>query len=140
MSLLRVVTRQNSARGRGTIAAVCRPECMLIAVDLAFTATPQGARLVTDKTTALLQLRCTHAVRVCDACVLLTGPAAAALVSFQPLPEGTHGLELLVGWEEGYRGAVTVDLETSRCAPACTSARGMLRQQQLPLQQMSVQL
>ena len=72
--------------------------------------------LVTDATTALLHLRCSHPVDACEDCILLSGPESPEVLSFQPLREAAHSFEIRIGWEEGYRGPVTLDLEASRYA------------------------
>jgi hypothetical protein len=97
-----------------TVNSSCRPECRMLAMDLAYTAHGAGG-LVTDKTRALIHLRCTNFIVMCAECVLVSGPARGSVIRLEPLKNGSTGYELQVGWENGYRGPVRVDLETARC-------------------------
>ena len=93
---------------------ICRPVCELFAVDLAYAGT-SGGELVTDASRALLHLLCTHNVAICDECVVVQGPKGA-LAQLAALPGGARGHSLSVSWPADYRGRVSVDLETARCA------------------------
>jgi hypothetical protein len=94
----------------------CRPECNLFGADLTYSPLASGG-LQTDQTQAHIRMVCTHPVIICQECVVIDGPTRASVLDFEPIAQHHSAYDIQVGWEEGYRGPVRVDLESARCVP-----------------------
>ncbi|KAL0027046.1 hypothetical protein WJX79_001031 [Trebouxia sp. C0005] len=93
-----------------------QPVCQIYSVDMAFCG-QEG--LVTDQSQALLVMVCTQEVNVCLDCFTVTGPSNATVQYFNYAQNSTSSYQLLVQWDEAYRGNVTVDLQTNRDESYC---------------------
>ncbi|KAL3160091.1 hypothetical protein ABBQ32_010871 [Trebouxia sp. C0010 RCD-2024] len=93
-----------------------QPVCQIYSVDMAFCG-QEG--LVTDQSQALLVMVCTQEVQVCLDCFTITGPSNATVEYFNYAQNSTSSYQLLVQWDDAYRGPVTVDLQSSRSESYC---------------------
>ncbi|KAL0051929.1 hypothetical protein WJX82_004666 [Trebouxia sp. C0006] len=103
-----------SATGNTTYCQ--QPVCQIYSVDMAFCG-QEG--LVTDQSQALLVMVCTQEVNVCLDCFTVTGPGNATVQYFNYAQNSTSSYQLLVQWDDAYRGNVTVDLQTNRDESYC---------------------
>jgi hypothetical protein len=86
--------------------------------DLAYSPMSAGG-LQTDQTRAHIRLLCTHPVSICQECIGIDGPSQGSVSDFKPIDQHQYAYDIYVGWEEGYRGPVRIDLESARCAIEC---------------------
>lgn len=91
---------------------VCRHQCQLFAVDMAFCS---NGGLVTSAAEARLVLACTDAVSLCDGCLRMSGPATGTvqlLSAENGITAAAH--HVLARWPSSYSGPVSIDLEQQR--------------------------